>query len=147
MHRLAARLSQIQLAQSIGVTVELIRRYEKGERVSFDRLTAIARTLNMPIGRFVEGPASLKRNSNPRDVEIGRRIRACRSVAGLSQVDLGMALMVTPQLIARYETGAESVDADRLARIAQVLKIPVRTLLGEHDSVERDERGASTVNR
>jgi transcriptional regulator with XRE-family HTH domain len=77
-----------------------------------------------------------ERNSDPFDIEVGRRIRAQRLVRGLSQTDLGKAIGVTFKKIAKYERGADSVAAGRLTQIAQFLKVPVGFFFGRHDYVE-----------
>ena len=54
--RLAAGLSQSELAERIGVTFQQVQKYEKGmNRVGAGRLTKIARVLNVPIGSFFDG--------------------------------------------------------------------------------------------
>jgi len=56
IQRLAAGLSQSELAERIGVTFQQVQKYEKGmNRVGAGRLTKIARVLNVPIGSFFDG--------------------------------------------------------------------------------------------
>jgi transcriptional regulator with XRE-family HTH domain len=56
IQRLAAGLSQTELAERIGVTFQQVQKYEKGmNRVGAGRLTKIARVLNVPIGSFFDG--------------------------------------------------------------------------------------------
>lgn len=66
-----------------------------------------------------------KRTGDPRDVEIGRRIRALRLERGLSQTELGNLLGITFQQIQKYEKGANRVAAGRLQRIAEALDVPI----------------------
>src|SRR4051795_8296778 len=66
-----------------------------------------------------------KRRGDPRDAEIGKRIRARRLERGLSQTELGQRLGVTFQQIQKYEKGANRVGAGRLQRIAEVLDVPI----------------------
>src|SRR5215217_7001581 len=48
--RIAAGLSQTQLAGELGVTFQQVQKYEKGQnRVGAGRLTKIARVLNVPV--------------------------------------------------------------------------------------------------
>src|ERR1051326_3380144 len=59
IQRLAAGLSQSELAERIGVTFQQVQKYEKGmNRVGAGRLTMIARVLNVPVGSFFDGPAA-----------------------------------------------------------------------------------------
>ena len=66
-----------------------------------------------------------KRSGDPRDVEIGKRIRALRLERGLSQTELGNLLGVTFQQIQKYEKGANRVAAGRLQRVAESLDVPI----------------------
>lgn len=66
-----------------------------------------------------------KRSGDPRDVEIGKRIRALRLERGLSQTELGNLLGVTFQQIQKYEKGANRVAAGRLQRVAESLEVPI----------------------
>jgi transcriptional regulator with XRE-family HTH domain len=60
-----------------------------------------------------------------RDVDVGRRIRAQRLVCRISQTELANNLGVTFQQVQKYEKGVNRVGAGRLARIAEVLNVPV----------------------
>jgi transcriptional regulator with XRE-family HTH domain len=66
-----------------------------------------------------------KRSGDPRDAEIGRRIRALRLERGLSQTELGNFLGVTFQQIQKYEKGSNRVAAARLERVAELLGVPI----------------------
>ena len=56
IQRLAAGLSQSELADKIGVTFQQVQKYEKGaNRVGAGRLTQIAQVLNVPVSSFFEG--------------------------------------------------------------------------------------------
>ena len=56
IQRLAAGLSQSELAERIGVTFQQVQKYEKGmNRVGAGRLTKIARVLNVAVGSFFDG--------------------------------------------------------------------------------------------
>ena len=66
-----------------------------------------------------------KRSGDPRDTEIGRRIRALRLERGLSQTDLGTLLDVTFQQVQKYEKGVNRVAAGRLQRVAKALEVPI----------------------
>jgi transcriptional regulator with XRE-family HTH domain len=56
IQRLAAGLSQSELAERIGVTFQQVQKYEKGmNRVGAGRLTKIARVLNVSVGSFFDG--------------------------------------------------------------------------------------------
>jgi transcriptional regulator with XRE-family HTH domain len=61
IQRLAAGLSQSELAERIGVTFQQVQKYEKGmNRVGAGRLTNIARVLNVPVGSFFDGRETIE---------------------------------------------------------------------------------------
>jgi transcriptional regulator with XRE-family HTH domain len=62
---------------------------------------------------------------DPIDVHVGKNIRIFRLAKGLTQSDLGDALGVTFQQVQKYENGVNRVGSSRLARISNVLDVPV----------------------
>jgi transcriptional regulator with XRE-family HTH domain len=87
--------------------------------------------------------ATNKRSGDPRDMEIGKRIRALRLERGLSQTELGNLLGVTFQQIQKYEKGANRVAAGRLQRVAEALEVPITFFYAgntaeSHETVESD---------
>jgi transcriptional regulator with XRE-family HTH domain len=71
-----------------------------------------------------------RRGGDPRDAEIGQRVRALRLQRGLSQTELGQLISVTFQQVQKYEKGANRISAGRLQRIAEVLGVPVAYFFG-----------------
>jgi transcriptional regulator with XRE-family HTH domain len=65
------------------------------------------------------------RGGDPRDAEIGQRVRTLRLQRGLSQTELGNLISVTFQQVQKYEKGTNRISAGRLQRIAEVLSVPV----------------------
>src|ERR1700674_4185546 len=61
----------------------------------------------------------------PKDIEIGRLIRAQRLLCGMSQTELADVIGVTFQQVQKYEKGVNRIGAGRLYRIADTLSIPV----------------------
>jgi transcriptional regulator with XRE-family HTH domain len=66
-----------------------------------------------------------KRNRDPRDAEIGKRVRARRLYRGMSQMVLADHLNLTFQQVQKYEKGTNRISAGRLQRIAEVLAVPI----------------------
>jgi transcriptional regulator with XRE-family HTH domain len=66
-----------------------------------------------------------QRGGDPRDAEIGQRVRALRLQRGLSQTELGNLISVTFQQVQKYEKGTNRISAGRLQRMAEVLGVPV----------------------
>ena len=67
----------------------------------------------------------MKKSPDPRDIEVGRRVRAFRLEKGLSQEKLGDQLGLTFQQVQKYEKGTNRIGAGRLQRIAEILDVPV----------------------
>ena len=65
------------------------------------------------------------RGGDPRDAEIGKRVRTLRLQRGLSQTELGTLIDVTFQQVQKYEKGTNRISAGRLQRIAEVMSVPV----------------------
>jgi transcriptional regulator with XRE-family HTH domain len=66
-----------------------------------------------------------QRGGDPRDAEIGKRVRTLRLQRGLSQTELGALIDVTFQQVQKYEKGTNRISAGRLQRIAEVMTVPV----------------------
>ena len=80
---------------------------------------------NPKIGGMKMERKSRTKAPDARDVDVGRRIRAQRLVCRMSQTELANNLGVTFQQVQKYEKGVNRVGAGRLARIADVLNVPV----------------------
>src|ERR1700726_1246675 len=77
------------------------------------------------------------------DADVGRRIRAQRLLCHMSQTELGNRVGITFQQIQKYEKGVNRVGAGRLARIADVLSVPVAFFFSG-DMTPTQSDGAST---
>ena len=62
---------------------------------------------------------------NPIDVHVGKRVRARRTLMGLSQSKLGKAIDTTFQQVQKYERGMNRISSSRLYQISQVLDVPI----------------------
>ncbi len=69
---------------------------------------------------------NLKKNPNPVDIYVGRRVRLRRMLVGLSQEKLGISMGLTFQQIQKYEKGVNRIGASRLFRLSEVLEVPVQ---------------------
>jgi len=81
-----------------------------------------------------------RRGGDPRDAEIGQRVRALRLQRGLSQTELGQLISVTFQQVQKYEKGANRISAGRLQRIAEVLGMPVAFFFAAPADKETSDR-------
>jgi transcriptional regulator with XRE-family HTH domain len=78
---------------------------------------------------------------HPVDVHVGRRVRARRVLAGMSQTALADELGLTFQQLQKYESGANRIAASRLYRTAIVLEVPVQFFFMGLEGVPEDGEG------
>jgi transcriptional regulator with XRE-family HTH domain len=78
----------------------------------------------------------MRERSNATDRTISRSIRLHRLARGMTQAELGAALGITFQQVQKYESGRNRVSSGRLLRIAHILKVDVRSLLGGTNGAE-----------
>ncbi len=70
---------------------------------------------------------------NPVDTYVGSRVKLRRTLLGMSQEKLGVALGLTFQQVQKYERGANRIGASRLYRLAQVLDVPIGYFFDGYD--------------
>lgn len=63
--------------------------------------------------------------AHPVDIHVGKRIRHCRWLIGMTQQQLAVKVGIKFQQIQKYETGANRVSASRLWDIADAMDVPV----------------------
>ncbi|HEY4920851.1 MAG TPA: helix-turn-helix transcriptional regulator [Xanthobacteraceae bacterium] len=85
------------------------------------------------------------RGGDPRDAEIGKRVRTLRLQRGLSQSDLGALISVTFQQVQKYEKGTNRISAGRLQRIAEVLSVPVSFFFDGPDDGRKHSKSSVDV--
>jgi transcriptional regulator with XRE-family HTH domain len=62
---------------------------------------------------------------NPTDLYVGKRLRARRTILGLTQEKLSDVLGLTFQQIQKYERGTNRIGASRLLELSTALSVPV----------------------
>ncbi len=72
------------------------------------------------------------------DIEIGKRIRAQRIIAGMSQSALGDQLGVSFQQVQKYEKGMNRIGGARLVQIAKALETSPSALLDTPEGTNND---------
>ncbi len=87
----------------------------------------------------------MKKAPEPVDRLVGQNIRIFRKAKGLSQTALGDGLGVTFQQIQKYENGVNRVGSGRLAKIAQVLDVPVSRFFHNRTTKADGDDGADAV--
>lgn len=70
-------------------------------------------------------------------IEMGRRIKQCRSELKMTQEDLGNALNYTRQKISSMEKGESEATIDDIRRMAKVFKCDIGYLVGEYSEKTR----------
>jgi transcriptional regulator with XRE-family HTH domain len=64
-------------------------------------------------------------NPDPVDIHVGARLRLRRTLIGMSQEQLSVALGITFQQVQKYERGANRISASRLFQASRTLGVPV----------------------
>ncbi len=84
---------------------------------------------------------------DPIDRHVGRRVRARRTLLGMSQTSLAQALGLTFQQVQKYERGANRISASALFRLSLALNVPVAFFFEEvHEGLAAEERARSAHN-
>ncbi len=94
--------------------------------------------------------AGRKRGStayNPIDVHVGARLRARRTLVGLSQTALGDAMGITFQQMQKYESGRNRISASRLYDVSKLLDIDIGYFFDEMDRTIESESPARLIQQ
>ncbi len=79
---------------------------------------------------------------NPIDVHVGARLRACRTLLGLSQTALGEVMGLSFQQMQKYERGGNRISASRLYDVSKLLDIDISYFFDEMDRAIESESPA-----
>ena len=79
---------------------------------------------------------------NPIDVHVGARLRACRTLLGLSQTVLAEAIGLTFQQLQKYENGSNRISASRLYDFSKLLDVDIGYFFDEMDQATKSESPA-----
>lgn len=82
---------------------------------------------------------------HPVDMHVGKRLRARRTLLGLSQEKLGEAVGVTFQQIQKYERGLNRIGSSRLYEFARVLSNPVSYFFEGMETIASDASAATSL--
>jgi transcriptional regulator with XRE-family HTH domain len=83
-----------------------------------------------------------RKQTDPLDIEVGRKVRALRLERNMSQEKLGDALGLTFQQVQKYEKGANRISAGRLQRIGEILGVPTTAFFADASSVYEPSNGS-----
>lgn len=80
--------------------------------------------------------------AHPVDLHVGKRIRHCRWLVGITQQQLAEKVGIKFQQIQKYETGANRVSASRLWDISETLNVSINFFFeGIKKSKETSQNG------
>ena len=79
---------------------------------------------------------------NPIDVHVGARLRARRTLLGMSQTALGVALGISFQQLQKYEAGSNRTSASRLYELSKLLDVDIGYFFDEMDQATESESPA-----
>ena len=79
---------------------------------------------------------------NPIDVHVGARLRARRTLLGMSQTSLGDALGISFQQLQKYESGSNRTSASRLYELSKLLDVDIGYFFDEMEQATKSESPA-----
>ncbi len=79
---------------------------------------------------------------NPIDVHVGARLRARRTLLGMSQTALGAAMGISFQQQQKYESGSNRISASRLYELSKLLDVDIGYFFDEMDKATESESPA-----
>ncbi len=110
--RVAAGLSQSDLARIANVSLTSLRDWEKGHRTpQVDRLALVAQVLRVPMSALVKVP------------DAARTLADLRILAGLTQPELGKAAGISTTAVGALERAEVGLTAQRATALAYVLGV------------------------
>ncbi len=84
---------------------------------------------------------------NPIDVHVGARLRARRTLLGLSQTALGDAMGISFQQLQKYEGGSNRISASRLYELSKLLDVDIGYFFDEMDQATKSESPARLIQQ
>lgn len=91
--------------------------------------------------------ATVQDSSPSSPLEFGQRVRELRTARGLTLRALAARLEVSPATMSAIENGKTGVSAQRVARLAEELGVPVQRMFGRADMETPSTRDARTSYR
>jgi len=79
---------------------------------------------------------------NPIDVHVGARLRARRTLLGLSQTALGEVMGLSFQQLQKYESGSNRISASRLYELSKLLDVEIGYFFDDMDQTIKSESPA-----
>jgi transcriptional regulator with XRE-family HTH domain len=133
-------LSQTDIANKLGYTVQAISRFENGlSSMSISSLPALANALQISLDDLLgenENPTAFKGNAEFNPDAFGHNLAYFRLQKGLTQAKLASILDSSSRNIASYEKGASLPSLDFLITYIDYFKIKPSSLFGEKQGAD-----------
>jgi transcriptional regulator with XRE-family HTH domain len=115
--RLGRGLTQVKLAEPLGLTFQQINKYESGASdLSVSRLLGLARVLDIPPSLLLEAPSAGQEAADPVN-----RLGSFRRARGLARSSVADAAGMSEQHLAGLEAGTADLTVNWLIRLANIL--------------------------
>jgi transcriptional regulator with XRE-family HTH domain len=88
----------------------------------------------------------MAKKPDPVDIHVGKSIRIFRMAKRLSQTDVGKALGITFQQVQKYEKGSNRVGSSRLAKLAQILDVPINRFFEDGGKAVQGASGGIVID-
>jgi transcriptional regulator with XRE-family HTH domain len=130
--RMAAGLTQLQLAEKINIAYSSVFRWEHGEsKPRISSLRALARVCAVPIGGLTSAIKEKTKIARNRDelikAEIAKRLRSLRG--NMLQRDYAKKIGMTPSVYLRYERGERRLRDFQIRNICVICGVSANWLL------------------
>lgn len=124
--RIKSGVSQQCIANFLGITRQAYCNYELGKReADYKTLLALSKYFQTTVD-LILGKGEL--------VMFSERLRELRNEKGISQKELAIALFVSQQTVAKWETDRSTPNPDMISQIAQYFDVSSDYLIGNSDS-------------
>ncbi|MES2677969.1 MAG: helix-turn-helix transcriptional regulator [Pseudomonadota bacterium] len=70
--------------------------------------------------------------TNPLDLHLGKKLREIRTMAGMSQAQVGELIGVSLQQIRKYEIGFSRISASKLYEFSQIFHKPIGSFFDDY---------------
>jgi transcriptional regulator with XRE-family HTH domain len=115
--RIGRGLTQVKLAEPLGVTFQQINKYESGASdLTVSRLLALARVLDIPPSLLLEAPSAGEESPKPVN-----RLRHFRKQQRLPRSALARAAGMSEPHLASLEAGTAELTVNWLIRLSDIL--------------------------
>lgn len=127
-----AGMSQLELANKLGISRTAIARYEGGVASPSRRLKVLADALDVSVDYLLNGAGEYEVSSHP--TGIGKRIQLLRTLANMDKRTLAVRCGVNTRAVTAWEEERSAPSLTAVAIMADVLKASTDYILGRAKS-------------